>query len=88
MWEGTLVFSVMELAVKMSRNQTLSSKENLTLYLEFANNVLTHNAIKEFRPALGLKSIPFFLLKWFGAELIFWLMKLIPNTAVKKFVYQ
>ena len=82
-WEGTLVFSAVELAMRMSQNKLKSVNENYKLYKRFLCNEQVSKAIKEFSPAYGLKSIPFWMLKTGLGLVLFRLFGLLPTN--KKF---
>lgn len=85
-WEGTLVFSGVEMALKMSHNRKISFSENLARYRDFMRIAAVREAYGKFRPALGVKSLPFWLIKWCGPRLAFSLCFLLPDKIVRKFV--
>ena len=80
-WEGTLVLSVMEMAVRLSCNKQLPYRRNYQLFKQFINNETVVRAIKDFIPASRsrLKALPFWLLRYGGGKLIFLLFSLLPN---------
>lgn len=62
-WEGTMVFSALELIVMLIRNRKLGLRAKTELYKEFIGNEDVKSAVMKFQPAFGLKAIPFWTLK-------------------------
>lgn len=79
LWEGTLVFSAVEMAMRMAQNKKMTMSENFKLYQKFLNNKYVSSAIDNFRPSSGIKSIPFWMLKIRMGGLLFVLFKLLPR---------
>lgn len=79
-WEGTLVFSAVEMALRMAKNKNKSIKENYRMYIDFIGNKEVSNAIFDFCPSKGLKAIPFYMIKsQIGRILLFSFSVLIPK---------
>lgn len=85
-WEGTLVFSGVEMALRMAKNKTLSWKDNLNLYKEFMGIYAVKKAFKEFKPSFGLKALPFISIKLFGVIPTFHLCRLLPERIIRRFL--
>ena len=85
-WQGTLVLSAVQLALKLSndKNQNHSKKENLTFLKMYLNNSDVKKGIMDFKPDFGIKAIPFVALKYLPKEIVFYLCCLLPNKLVKK----
>ena len=69
-WQGTLIFSAVQLALRLSHNSKASSKENYAVYVEYLNN-----------PDV----LPFYMLKWHMGKLLFHLCKLLPESVMNRF---
>lgn len=82
-WEGTLAFSVMEMALRMSHNYHSSDNDNKARYLDFVNIDTVKESIKNFRPSFGIKAIPFLLLKFIGPRKVYNLCRLIPDKYIR-----
>ena len=85
-WEGTLVLSVMEMAVRLSCNKQLLGKQNYQLFKQYINNETVKLAIKDFIPVKkrSLKAVPFLLMKYGGGKVIFLLLLLLPKKIINK----
>ena len=83
-WEGTLVFSAVEMTLRMASNRALSARENFRLYNKFINNAAVSKALKDFRPAFGLRSLPFRLLKVHLGKCLFWIIRAMPKSLLSK----
>lgn len=85
-WEGTLVFSGVEMALKMSHNQNMSYGANFSRYIDFLRIAAVRESYRKFRPTLGFKSLPFWIIKLCGPRIAFILYFLLPDKIVSKFV--
>lgn len=85
-WEGTLAFSVLEMALRMSHNYHSSDNDNKARYLDFVNIDTVKESIKNFRPSFGIKAIPFLLLKFIGPRKVYNLCRLIPDKYIRVIV--
>ena len=83
-WEGTLIFSGIELAIRLSNDKSCSNKQNLYRYLDFMRIDDVSKAYKDFKPSIGIKSLPFWWIKILGATSFFYLCKIIPRYILKK----
>ena len=79
-WEGTMVFSAVELALRLSEQP---GNKNLQIFKTYMENEDVKKAIKKFKPAFGIKALPFILLKHIKASIFFECCKLIPKRFVK-----
>ena len=84
-WQGTLVLSAVQLALRLSHNPKASVKENYNVYCEYLNNLDVQKAIKNYTPVVAIKAIPFYMLKWHMGKLLFQLCKLLPEGAINRF---
>ena len=84
-WQGTLVFSGIELAIRLSKDKELPLKQNLQRYLRFMNIDVVNQAYRDFKPVIGIKAIPFMWIKYLGATSFFYFCRTIPNQIVTKF---
>lgn len=84
-WQGTLIFSAVQLALRLSHNSKASSKENYDIYIEYLNNPDVQMAVKNFSPVVVVKAIPFYMLKWNMGKLLFRLCKLLPKSVMNRF---
>ena len=82
-WEGTLVLSVVEMAIRLSANKTVGFKQNYKLFKSLVDNEAVNKAVLAFRPAFGLKALPFVLMKYCGCTALFVLCSLLPNKIAK-----
>ena len=84
-WQGTLVLSAVQLAIRLSHNQKVSTKENMKVYFEYISNSDVCQAIKNYSPCVSVKAIPFYLLKLRMGGLLFWMCKLLPKSVINRF---
>lgn len=82
-WEGTLIFSALEMALRMSHNPICSRKVNKVDYLDFMKIDAVKLSVRQFSPSFGLKALPFMMLKILGPSILFDLCCLIPKKFVK-----
>lgn len=87
-WEGTLVLSVIEMAMRLSTNKEKHFRQNYQLLENFISNETVRQAIKEFRPSskLKFKAIPFYFIKYRGCKILFLLFALLPNKIISKVI--
>ncbi len=85
-WEGTLVLSVVEMAIRLSANKSQGFRQNYRLFMSFVDNETVKKAVLAFRPAFGLKALPFVLMKYCGCTSLFVLTRLLPNK-ITKYIY-
>lgn len=85
-WEGTMVLSAMELAVRLSINKNKSYMQNEKMYNQFCQNKDIRTAIKNFAPILGLKAIPFLVMKYCGCDMFFSLISILPNKLINALI--
>lgn len=84
-WEGTLVFSAVEMARRMAQNTCKGTKINYALYKKFLVDEQVKKAIRDFHPVKGLKAIPFWMLKkGIGQKLLFCLFRMMPTGMMPK----
>ena len=83
-WCGTPVFSVMELGIRLS-HYTGDEQKNREIFNEYCKNNEVINCIKNFHPNLGIKGIPFFMLKYGMGNLLYTFFKHMPDTLIRKF---
>lgn len=84
-WQGTLIFSAVQLALRLSHNSKASSKENYDAYIEYLNNFDVQRAVKNYSPVVAVKAIPFYMLKWHMEKLLFGLCKVLPENMINRF---
>lgn len=58
-WEGTLVFSGVEMALRLAKDKHKSLRDNLVDYIDFLHVDAVRRAYGSFKPARGLKPLPF-----------------------------
>lgn len=85
-WQGTLVLSAVQLALRLSHNHKASMKENYKVYCEYINNSDVRRAVNNYSPAVVVKAVPFYMLKAHLGELLFWLCKLLPESVMNRFL--
>lgn len=83
-WCGTPVFSVMELGIRLSHH-TGNAKNNREVYNKYCKNSEVIKCVKNFHPKLGIKGVPFFMLKYGMSGLLYVFFKLMPNALIDKF---
>jgi len=83
-WEGTLVFSAVELAIRMSTNTRLGLSENYRLYKSYLSDKDVRMAVEQFCPAKGLKSVPFRMLRLRMENILYWGIYVMPRFVVSK----
>lgn len=82
-WEGTLIFSGIEMALKMSKNKRLSFYNNFNLYLQFMNIHSVKSAYSSFLCKYNYRSIPFKIASA-HKKILFIICYLIPELVIKK----
>lgn len=85
-WQGTLVLSAVQLALRLSHNKSLSNKENRIVYSEYMNNPDVKSAIAQFSPSFSVKAIPFWMLKMHLSRILYFLCKILPERITNKFM--
>lgn len=85
-WSGTMILSVVEMAMKLSKDKNRDLNYNYSLFKIFISNRIVRNAVNNFNPVLGLKSIPFFIMKYCGCNILFWIFYLLPNKLMQAFI--
>lgn len=81
-WQGTLVLSAVQLALRLSHDKNRGGWRSFRHYL---NNDEVQEAIKKFRPSLlTVKAIPFVLLKLKLDWLLYGMLKIVPQKVVEK----
>ena len=86
LWEGTLVFSVLQIMIKISQDSDLQLKEKIKLFKSYINIYKVKQALKNFSPKFGKKAIPFLLIKINGPMFWFFICLAIPSKILDKFV--
>ena len=84
-WEGTLILSAIQLAIKFSKNRSCSYKENLKYFLDYLENETVQRAIRGFQPQRKIKAIPFRMIRNRQHKLFFALCSLLPKKISSKF---
>lgn len=87
-WTGTLVLSVVELAIRLSINKSLNLNlhQRYSLFRQFIENTIVKSAVDKFRPVLGVKGIPFVIMKLLGCKAVFVILLLLPNK-IKRVIF-
>lgn len=85
-WQGTLVLSAVQLALKLSKDKANPKRENKQCYVKYINNNYVKKAIKNFKPYKGIKSIPFLMLKYLSGEIFFTICGFLPSKITSKFI--
>lgn len=75
LWEGTLVFSAIQLILKSAKSK---SGGGYSLVKEYICVSAVIDAIKGFRPALGIRAVPFYILKMGMSRGLYLLMRFLP----------
>lgn len=84
-WQGTLIFSAVQLALRLSHNSKASSKKNYDVYIEYLSDLDVQRAVKNYSPVVAVKAIPFYMLKWNMGKLLFGLCKVLPESMINRF---
>lgn len=82
-WEGTMVFSAIQLLIKFASSNTRDGFSKFQQYLDIPE---VKTAIKDFHPSKGIKAIPFLMLKFGMEKLLFSIMRIMPIKLVNRFV--
>lgn len=82
-WCGTVVYSAVQLAVKFAKNKSKTLRQNLEEYKVYMELPEVKECMREFKPAFGIKAVPFIIAK-ISWKLLFVLVKIIPNSVVSK----
>lgn len=83
-WSGTVVFSAVELAVKLSHNKKVSVKENKKMFYEYMKLDEVKSSINGFKPMFRIKAIPFIVIRF---PKVCWNMcKVIPSVFTSRFI--
>ena len=85
-WQGTMVLSGVQLALRLSTNKALRNDENRQIYFEYISQADVRKAVSEFVPAFGVKAVPFLLMKYGYAGLLYNLCRLIPAKLAGRIV--
>lgn len=81
-WNGTMVLSTIQLALRLSHNEKADKTSNYSVYKEYIENPDVKKANKEFIPCFGVKSIPFRIVKIDGGKLLYKLCQMIPTKFI------
>ena len=87
-WEGTLVLSTIEVCLRLAQNNDISLKEKHAMLKVFMNNDAVKEASQTFKPAKGLKAIPFKIIQRGQAKALFHLLSLLPKSLANKITNQ
>lgn len=82
-WEGTMVFSAIQLLVKFSLYNTDNAYNKFQKYLSIPE---VQEAIKEFKPLFKIKGIPFILLRFRRGQVLYFIMQVLPNKIINRFI--
>lgn len=85
-WEGTMVLSAVQLAVRLSHNNKQSKWKNRKTYMDYINNADVREAIHNYKPSIKIKSIPFLMLKYNMGNMLFSICGVVPNSIVNRFI--
>lgn len=93
-WQGTLVLSAVQLAIRLSHNEQSSSQKSdhilntgggYETFCHYMYNKSVQLAIKNFHPYLGsVKAIPFVLLKLHLSWMLYGILRVIPQKIIDK----
>ena len=84
-WKGTVILSAVQLALRLSNNVG-SRRENWSIYTWYMSNETVKRCVKEFVPAIGLKMVPFILLKLRLSKILFVLCGILPSKITNRFI--
>ena len=87
-WEGTLVLSMIEVCLRLAQNNDISLKEKHAMLKVFMYNDAVKEASQTFKPAKGLKAIPFKIIQRGQAKALFHLLSLLPKSLANKITNQ
>lgn len=82
-WEGTIVFSAVELAIRLSKET--QKEEGIAVFTRYTSDPLVRETIGRFNPGFGIKALPFYFLKIGNGRILYRICALIPRKLVKKF---
>ncbi|MDE5722541.1 MAG: glycosyltransferase family 2 protein [Clostridia bacterium] len=82
-WQGTLVFSAVQVAMRLSKNKNKKYSQNLKLCKDYMSIPEVKECVKNFKPVKKFKALPFRMLKRFS--LLFFMFYIMPKRFLKKF---
>lgn len=85
-WQGTLIFSAIQLIIRLSHNKGISIKENIKVLNHYIENQDVKKAIKNFTPTFKVKGIPFVLLKFHLEKIFFMISYVVPQKIINQFL--
>ena len=80
-WEGTMVFSALELAIRLAKN-TGDKKKNKNIYKGYVRNENVSESIHRFRPIMRIKGLPFVLLR-INPFLLYRFIRIMPENLIR-----
>lgn len=83
LWEGTVIFSYVQLLLEFSRKNIRNGYGKLKRYTRDESVVSIY---KSYRPPIAIKSIPFIGIKMGMSKIMYYMMKIMPNSIVNKFL--
>lgn len=87
-WQGTLILSAVQLAIKLSRNKSIVGMRgsNRKCFYHYLSNEDVQKAIKNYHPIISIKAIPFVMLKLHLEWLLYGICSVIPQSVIGKLV--
>lgn len=84
LWNGTIVFSAVQLAFLLSKNKKNTFYNNYLTYKRYMENDVVKKVVSNFKPGCGVKAIPFYLIKGYTYKLFLVICYIVPDKLIKK----
>lgn len=84
-WQGNNVLSALQIAFFYAKNKSSGIKKNYKKYLSFYNNEYVKESIINYKYVLGLRAVPFVLIKH-AKSLVFVAGVILPRKIISKFI--
>lgn len=84
LYQGNNVLGAVQVLAKLAHDDSIDLLKKYRLAAWFCNHRIIHNSIKTFKPLIGAKALPFYLLK-LNSSLLLTALLIIPNSIVNRF---
>lgn len=85
--KGTNVLSIIEIAVRLSLDSSLTTKDKHDLFKQFISHPIVGKSLEQLiLPNSTTRTIPLRILKLRNGWLLFWLIQLVPQRFLKKII--
>lgn len=79
-WEGTMVLSAIQLIIKATQVGRYSVVKE---YLKIQDVIM---AIRNYKPVIGIRAVPFIFLKLRAGRILYYIIKLMPSKIIDKMI--